>query len=90
MSLSTLKMGVAYMCQQTRPSLVQIMACCLFTAKLLSEPMLTYCQIGQEDHISKTTKYNWKVFIVCNAFENVCKMSVIFNYHPFLADEYEH
>ena len=33
----------AYMCHQTRPSLVQIMACCLVGAKPLSEPMLGYC-----------------------------------------------
>ena len=33
----------AYMRQQTRPSLVQIMAWRLFGAKPLSEPMLAYC-----------------------------------------------
>ena len=28
-----------------RPALVQIMACCLFGAKPLSQPMLAYCQL---------------------------------------------
>ena len=36
-------MSDVYMCQQSRPSLVQIMACRLFGAKPLSEPMLAYC-----------------------------------------------
>ena len=35
----------AYMHQQTRPSLVQIMACCLFGTKPLPEPMITYFQL---------------------------------------------
>ena len=35
--------GDAYTRQKTRPSLVQIMACRLFGAKPLSEPMLEYC-----------------------------------------------
>ena len=34
-----------YMCQYTRPSLLHIMACCLFGAKLLSEPKMPYCQL---------------------------------------------
>ena len=33
----------AYMRRQPRPSLVQIMACHLFGAKLLSEPEMEYC-----------------------------------------------
>ena len=33
-------------------SLVQIMACRLFGAKPLSEPMLPYCQLDPKEHIS--------------------------------------
>ena len=43
-SLNSLRPNDAYMHHQPRPSLVQIMACCLFAAKPLSEPMLYYCQ----------------------------------------------
>ena len=35
-----------YMRWQNRPSLVQIMACCLFGAEPLSEPMVAFCQVG--------------------------------------------
>ena len=34
------------------PALVQIMACCLFGAKPLSEKMLIYCQLYLKDYIS--------------------------------------
>ena len=44
----------AYMCQQTKPSLVKIMACRLIGAKPLSEPILTYCYLDHE----KQTNYN--------------------------------
>ena len=43
---------VAYMCQQNIPPLLQIMACRLFDAKPLSEPMLPYGQPDPEEHIS--------------------------------------
>ena len=35
--------SATYMCRWTRSALVQIMACCLFGTKPLSEPMLEYC-----------------------------------------------
>ena len=35
----------AYMCHKTTPSFVQIMACRLFGAKPLLEPILDYCQL---------------------------------------------
>ena len=37
------KPRVVYTCQETRPSLVQITACCLFGAKPLSKPILAHC-----------------------------------------------
>ena len=39
----------AYM--HTMPSLFQIMACGLFSAKPLSEPMLPYCELGHKEKI---------------------------------------
>ena len=58
------------MWQQTRPSLLEIMAWCLFSAKPLSEPMLVYCQLIPSEQISvkseskyedfDSRKYTWK------------------------------
>ena len=42
--VNSLKPGDASMWQRTRPQSVQPMACRLFGAKPLSEPMLSYCQ----------------------------------------------
>ena len=43
--VNPLRLSEAYMCQWTRPSLVQIMACRVFGAKPLSEPIVYYCQL---------------------------------------------
>ena len=40
---------VSNMCQSNRPTLVQIMTCCLFDANSLSEPMITYCQFDHQE-----------------------------------------
>ena len=40
--------------QKTRPSLGQIMACCLLGVKLLSEPMLAYSQLVPKEQNSVT------------------------------------
>ena len=45
MLLKTIELYLSYMRHQPRPSLLQIMACRLFGAKPLSEPMLPYCQL---------------------------------------------
>ena len=50
-NLNALRPRCAYVCQKTRPSLAQIMACCLIGAKPLSEPMLTYCQFDHREKI---------------------------------------
>ena len=47
-----LRDAYAYMHHQTCPSLVQIMACRLVSAKPLSEPMLPYCQLDHKEHNS--------------------------------------
>ena len=42
----------AYMHQHRTPTLPQIMACCLLSAKPLSKSMLPYCQLPPKEHIS--------------------------------------
>ena len=44
--------GAAHMHQWTGSGLVQVMACRLFGAKPLPEPMLAYCQLDSYEHIS--------------------------------------
>ena len=58
-------------------TMLQIMACRLFGATILSEPMLPYCQFDTKEHYS--VKFYLKfVFIHGNALENaVCEMAAI-------------
>ena len=59
-------------------SLIQIMACCLFGAKPLSDPMLPYCQLDPKEQISVEFYSKIKNFIQENTLENVtCKMAAI-------------
>ena len=76
-----LRPGDAYMHQLTSLSLIQMMACHLFGAKSLSEPMLA-CQLDSKEHISMEVHLRNQKFSVNktkqNAFENsTCKMVVI-------------
>ena len=57
--------------QQTRPPLVQIMACHLFGAKPLSEPMLDYFQWTLANIFQWNYNQNKILLIQENAFENV-------------------
>ena len=62
--------GATYMRHWTGSSLVQVMACRLFGAKPLPEPMLVYCQLDSWEQVSvklesefyhfQTTKCIWK------------------------------
>ena len=45
-------LSATYMRQWTVPALVQVMACRLFGAKQLSEPMLPYFQLDPWEQIS--------------------------------------
>ena len=64
--------------RQTRTSLVQILACRLFGAKPLSEPVLEYCEFDPWEQTSVKFYSKFKNFIEENAFENVvCKMAAI-------------
>ena len=50
---NSLRPSNAYMCHRPIPSLVQLMACRLFsTEKPLFEPMLPYCQLDPKEYIS--------------------------------------
>ena len=57
------------------------MACRLFGANLLLEPMLRYCQLGSQEQISTNTNLhqNENIFISENALENdfVCEIAGI-------------
>ena len=61
------------------------MACHLFSTKLLSDPMMPYCQLDPYEHISKEIFVeNSKVFIQENALENVaCEMAAILSWPQF-------
>ena len=52
--------SAAYMRQWTRSELVQVMACRLFGAKPLPEPMLAFCQLDSWEHIS--VKFEWEFY----------------------------
>ena len=73
MTLSSYQLSEAkwtYKHQYTRPSLVQIMACCLFGAKPLSTPMLAYCWlVGNK--FQRHFIQNIIIFIFENWFQNV-------------------
>ena len=51
-AVNSLRPSDAYMRQQTRPPLVQILACHLFSAKPLPEPVMTYFQLDPWEQIS--------------------------------------
>ena len=54
------------------------MACCLFSVKPLSAPMLIYCQLDPEEQISVTFNLKFKVFIQENSLEDaVCEIAAI-------------
>ena len=64
--------SAAYMRQWIMSTLVHIMACCLYSAKPLSKPMLGYCQLNK---LQWNFNQNIKIFIHENASENIfCKM----------------
>ena len=76
--VNSLRLSDAYMHQYNIQTLVQIMACRLFGAKPLSEPMLPYCQLDAKEHTSVTFYLRFNIFIEGNALENVvCKMATI-------------
>ena len=54
--------SVAYMLQWIGSALVQIMACRLFGAKPLPEPMLTYCQLNHWEETSVKSEWKFKTF----------------------------
>ena len=54
--------SAAYMCQCTVSTLVQIMACRLYVAKPLSEPMLDYYQLDTWEQSSVKFYSKYKIF----------------------------
>ena len=69
--------SVPCMCRWTGSSLIQVMACRLFSTKPLPEPMLTFSQLDPLEQSSVKFESKHKIFIDQNAFEKVCKMVAI-------------
>ena len=60
------------------PSMVQIMACCLFGTKPLSEPMLPYSKWTIGNKIQWSLYWNTAILILWKEFKNVvCKRATI-------------
>ena len=60
--VNSLKLGDTYMQPYMQPSLVQIMACCLFGTKPLSEPMLAFCELDPWEQTSVKFSMKFKNF----------------------------
>ena len=60
--VNSLRQSDAYMRQYNIVTLLQIMACHLFSAKPLSEPMHSYCQLDTKEHISVNFYSRFKSF----------------------------
>ena len=60
--LNSVSLSDAYMLWQPRMPLVQIMACCLFGAEPLSEPVLEYFQLDPWEQAVVNCKSNFKRF----------------------------
>ena len=63
-------------CQWTRSTLDQIMACCLFGAKPLSEPMLGYCQLDPREQNSVKFQSTYKNFHSWKCIWKYCLQNV--------------
>ena len=58
-------------------SLSEVMACDLYGAKQLFEPMMTYCQLSIYDSLRWNLNHNKEIFVHENAFENYAKMTAV-------------
>ena len=86
--INSLRPSDAYKRQYNIPTLVQIMACGLFGAKPLSEPMLPYCQLHPKEHISMKfylkfihsnwRKCPWKLWPFCLSFSVLTQVHTCF------------
>ena len=77
------RLSYAFIGQKSRSSLAQIMACCLFSTKPLSEPMLVYFYPNPREQIPVIFQSNQTSLIRENDFENVdCKMSAVLSQPP--------
>ena len=75
---NTLKPGDAYMHKWIGPMLVQAMACCLFSIKLLPKPMVNYCEMDSKNQTCVKFESKYEDFHTKNAFENIiCNMVAI-------------
>ena len=96
--VNSLRPSDTYMRQYNIPPLVKIMACLLFSTKPLSEPMLSYCQLDPEEHISvifylkfecfHSWKCMWKCRLLnCGHFVSASMCSILTSDLPGLTGE---
>ena len=84
-TVNSLRVSDTYVHQHNIPTLLQITVWHLFGAKPLSEPMLPYCRLKHQEHISEHQEHisvkfysKFENFIHGNALENViCEMVAI-------------
>ena len=61
-----------------KSSLVQVMACCIFSTKSLFEPVLAYCQLDHGEQTSVKFELKKSNIFTKNGFENViCRRAAI-------------
>ena len=78
LTLNSSPPSATYMRQCTRSTLVLVIACRLFGAKPLLEPMLTYCQLDYWKQTSVKFKSKLQHFLSRKCTENViCKIMAI-------------
>ena len=71
--VNSLRLGSHLCVVEQGHSLVQIMSCCLFNAKPLSEPVLEYCWLSLRNKLQRNLNWNSYIFIQKDAFENILR-----------------
>ena len=84
MNFNTFPPSAAYMRQWIGSALVQVMACRLFSAKPLPEPMLVYCQLNSRKQISVKFEFEFYHF---HLKKNASETFVCQNGGPFVQGE---
>ena len=64
-------------------TLVEIMACRLFSDKLLPEAMMTYCVLGPQEQTSVEFESKYKLFLTFFVFQNAVRkmVAILFRSH---------
>ena len=87
LTINSSPLRLTYMCQWIGSALVQIIACHIFGAKPLSQPMLGFCQLGTIRNPSEQTKVTIFIKIQINSCKYIWKYSA--KWWPFCPEEVE-